>query len=256
MTVKGAAAQSYSDATPHETIAPPPPSAVADARRPPGRRRKDRRRAAQPAASSAPLSAAPATAAADHSPTPGNDWRSLRNTWPVFVSGLPALLTLLALTFSLFPWLEPVPPPEVRSVTVSELFLGERDRDLGDGRVTNIVYFGVESVGYDAENIAVDWLVIDAATRQRLREQPTPERWGVIDIGTRSDRVVGEIDVAPPFDHVGCVFVRVLLSPQVKGGGTPAAGLLLDVADTAPFDPYDAANPDCPSIEAPPGSTA
>ena len=177
------------------------------------------------------------------------EWSSLRAMLPLFISGLPALLTLIALAFSLFPWLEPTPPPEVRSVTVTELILGERNKDLGDGRIANAIYFEVETVGYDAENIAVDWLVLDAMTRERLAEVDSPIRWGVIDIGTRSDRVVGEIEVPPPASHDGCVFVRVLLRPHVVAGETPeepATGLLLDVADTAAFHPYDPTNASCP----------
>lgn len=41
--------------------------------------------------------------------------------WPFFLSALPALVTLLALSLRLFPWLEPVPPPDVRSVTITDL---------------------------------------------------------------------------------------------------------------------------------------
>ena len=177
------------------------------------------------------------------------DWSILRGSLPLLISGLPALLTLIALAFSLFPWLEPTPPPEVRSVTVTDLTLGERNKDLGDGRSANAIFFEVETVGYDAEDIAVDWLVLDALTRERLPEVETPVRWGVIDIGTRSDRVVGEIDVPPPANHTGCVFVRVLLRPHIVSEGTPempATGLLLDVADTPPFDPFDPTNASCP----------
>lgn len=179
------------------------------------------------------------------------DWRGLRGTWPLFVSGLPALLTLIALAFSLFPWLEPTPPPEVRSVTITDLALWERNKELDDGRTVHTVIFEVETVGYDAEDIAVDWLVIDAVTRERLAEHTTPLRWGVIDIDTRSDRIVGEIEVAPPSNHVGCVFVRVVLQPHTVPGGTPVlapARLMLDVADTAAFDPYDATNAACTGL--------
>jgi hypothetical protein len=163
------------------------------------------------------------------------------------------LVTLVALTFSLFPWLEPAPPPDVRSVTITQLVLGERNKDLGDGRIANSIYFEVETVGYDAENIAVDWLVYDAVTQERLDEPPEPVRWGVIDIGTRSDRVVGAIEVPPPADHAGCVFVRVFLTPYQAAGQTPEPydpRLLLDVADTAAFDPYDATNDRCPASPA------
>lgn len=41
--------------------------------------------------------------------------------WPFFLSALPALVTLIALSLRLFPWLEPVPPPDVRSVTITDL---------------------------------------------------------------------------------------------------------------------------------------
>ena len=179
--------------------------------------------------------------------------QTLRGTWPALLAGIPALLTLAALTFSLFPWLEPSAPPAVRSVTITELALGERNTHLGDGKIANSVFFDVEIVGYDADDIAVDWVVYDARTRERLRERPDATRWGVIDIGTRSDRVVGEIHVPPPADHNGCVFVRVLLQAYLETAGTPASAssgtsLLLDVANTAPFDPHDAANPVCPDI--------
>jgi hypothetical protein len=183
-------------------------------------------------------------------PAPAPAVSALKTSWPILLSGLPALVTLLALMFSLFPWLEPVPPPDVRGVSVSELVLGERNKDLGDGRVAHSVFFEVETVGYDAEDIAVDWLVYDAQTRERLREFSEPARWGVIDINTRSDRVVGEIDVPPPAEHSGCVFVRVVLSPATTGAiptDPTSARLLLDVADTNPFDPFDAFNEACPS---------
>jgi hypothetical protein len=177
------------------------------------------------------------------------DWRFLKGSWPALVAGVPALVTLVALMFSLFPWLEPAPPPEVRSVTITQLVLGERNKALDDGRVANSVFFEVETVGYDAEDIAVDWLVYDAVTQERLDEPENPVRWGVIDIGTRSDRVVGEIEVPPPADHVGCVFVRVFLTPFLRAGQTPEtvdSRLLLDVADTDAFDPYDPTNNRCP----------
>jgi hypothetical protein len=177
-----------------------------------------------------------------------------RVAWPFFLSALPALVTLIALTLRLFPWLEPVAPPEARSVTITDLAFAERNRVLGDGVVANAVLFEVETLGYDAgdasDDIAVDWLVLDAATRQRLAEQPDPKRWGTIVFGTRSDRVVGEILVPPPADHAGCVFVRVRLQPLALANGTvdatPGAELMLDVADTRPFDPHDPENSDCP----------
>jgi hypothetical protein len=203
----------------------------------------------EPTAAAATQAAEAAQAAAESVHVQQRDWSVLRGTLPLFISGLPALLTLIALAFSLFPWLEPTPPPEVRSVTITELILGERNKDLGDGRTANAIFFEVETVGYDAENIAVDWLVLDALTRERLPELDTPIRWGVIDIGTRSDRVVGEIEVPPPSNHAGCVFVRVLLRPHLVTSATPelpATGLLLDVADTAAFDPYDPTNASCP----------
>jgi hypothetical protein len=203
----------------------------------------------QSTAAAATQAAEAARASAESVQAQQRDWSVLRGTLPLFISGLPALLTLIALAFSLFPWLEPAPPPEVRSVTVTDLILGERNKDLGDGRTAHAVFFEVETVGYDAEDIAVDWLLLDAATRERLAEMDTPIRWGVIDIGTRSDRVVGEIEVPPPADHAGCVFVRVLLSPHVVAGETPESpdtGLLLDVADTATFDPFDPTNASCP----------
>ena len=174
--------------------------------------------------------------------------------WPFFLSALPALVTLIALSLRLFPWLEPVPPPEARSVTITDLAFAERNRNLGDGVVANAVLFEVEAVGYNADDaaddIAVEWLVFDAATRQRLAEQPDPERWGVIVFGTRSDRVVGEIVVPPPANHAGCVFVRMQLQPLALAAGAAevdgGADLMLDVADTPPFDPFDPTNPDCP----------
>jgi hypothetical protein len=199
-------------------------------------------------AAAATQAAEAAQAAVESAQAQRMEWSSLRAMLPLFISGLPALLTLIALAFSLFPWLEPTPPPEVRSVTVTELILGERNKDLGDGRTANAIYFEVETVGYDAEDIAVDWLVLDAVTRERLAEVDSPIRWGVIDIGTRSDRVVGEIEVPPPANHDGCVFVRVLLRPHVVAGETPEepdTGLLLDVADTAAFHPYDPTNASC-----------
>ncbi len=72
----------------------------------------------------------------------------------------------------------------------------------------------------------------------------------MIDLSTQSDRIVGEIYVTPPADYNGCVFVRVLLRSHMATVGTPDArnglALLLDIADTAPFDPFDATNPSCP----------
>lgn len=197
--------------------------------------------------------AAPALAGMNAPPAPTSlgVWKA---AWPFFLSALPALVTLIALSLRLFPWLEPVPPPDVRSVTITDLAFAERNRELGDGVVANVVLFEVEAVGYNADDegddIAVDWLVFDAATRQRLAEQPDPERWGVIVFGTRSDRVVGEVVIPPPANHAGCVFVRLQLQPLALAAGAAAtgegAGLMLDVADTPPFDPYDPMNPDCP----------
>jgi hypothetical protein len=194
--------------------------------------------------------------------------RVLKGAWPLFLAGLPALVTLIALSLRLFPWLEPTPPPEVRSVTITELALGERNREFEDGVIANVVFFEVEAVGYDAQedddDIAVDWLVFDAGTRQRLEESLIPEHWGEIVFGTRSDRIMGEIVVPPPVDHVGCVFVRVQLQPFAATSeqeATSPAGIVpisssgeqwvLDVADTAPFDPFDPKNPDCPDEQMP-----
>lgn len=186
----------------------------------------------------------------------------LKGAWPFFLSALPALVTLIALSLRLFPWLEPSAPPEVRSVTITDVVFGERNRDLGDGVVANAVYFEVEAVGYNAEDaaddIAVDWLVFDAQTRQRLEEQMMPERWGVIVFGTRSDRVVGEIVIPPPANHAGCVFVRVQLQPLAIAAAAESsgAGLMLDIADSTPFDPFDPANPDCPDEPMPASASA
>lgn len=167
------------------------------------------------------------------------------------VAGIPAIATFVGIAFDLFPALEPEAPPEVRAVTITDVALAERDKDLGDGRVADALLFEVETVGYDEDDIAVDWLVLDAKMRERLPEMETPERWGVIDIDTRSDRVVGEINVPPPSNHTGCVFVRVLLQPESATSEAPGPNqprLLLDAADTAPYDPIDPANPLCPDM--------
>ena len=192
------------------------------------------------------------TSAREPIDTSGPTGRPLRGVWPVFLAGLPALVTLVALSLRLFPWLEPTPPPDVRNVAITDLVFGERNRDLGDGVVANVVFFEVEVVGYNADDptddIAVDWLEFDAQTRQRLEEHMLPERWGVIVFGTRSDRVVGQIIIPPPANHVGCMFVRVQLQPfaTASAGESSEGNLMLDIADTAPFDPFDPTNPDCP----------
>src|SRR4051812_6956960 len=111
---------------------------------------------------------------------PRSVWQTLRASWPALISAIPALVTLVALSFSLFPWLEPTPPPTVRGARVSDLSLGERNVDLGDGRVTNAIDFAVEISGYDADDISVDWLVLDAQTRERLQEPEQSGHWGTI----------------------------------------------------------------------------
>jgi hypothetical protein len=191
--------------------------------------------------------AEPSVPAAPVEPSPLRHF--LKGAWPLLLMGLPAWVTLLGLTFRLFPGLQPVASPPVHSVTVTDLGLAERDRDLGDGRVANAVVFGVETADYVAGDIAVDWLVLDAQTKRHLPESPSPERWGVIDVDTESDRVMGEIIIAPPADHPGCVLVRVFLQPAaaLSAPGDERTGrLLLDVADTAAFDPIDPFNPACP----------
>jgi hypothetical protein len=173
----------------------------------------------------------------------------LKGAWPVLIAAMSALATFLGLTFRLFPGLEPTPPTQVRSVTVTDLGIGERARDLGDGRAANAIYFALESVGYTANDIAVDWLIFDALTKKRISEWPTLEPWGVINFETTSDRLVGEIVVPPPADHTGCVFVRVLVRTAAVASGASDQTIpawLLDLADTDAFDPIDPQNPDCP----------
>jgi len=164
--------------------------------------------------------------------------------WDLVKAVPPSILAFLSLwVFVFFPWLRPWEPPVERRISITDLVLGERDKDLGDDRLVNVIVFVVEAFGYDADDVRVDWLEYDVQTRQRLAEMPTPEPWGVIDFDTRSDRVIGEIDVPPPEDHAGCVFVRVRLRPDTSNGDTAA---LLDAADSAAFDPINGTNPDCP----------
>jgi hypothetical protein len=173
-------------------------------------------------------------------------WQALTNLftglWGL-VNAVPlSILAFAALwVFVFFPWLRPWEPPVERRVSITDLVLGERDKDLGDDRLVDVIYFVVKAFGYDADDIAVEWLEYDVQTRQRLAEMPTPQYWGVIDFDTRSDRVIGEINVPPPEDHPGCVFVRVFLWPDRANGDSA----LLDAADTAAFDPLDSANPAC-----------
>jgi hypothetical protein len=163
--------------------------------------------------------------------------------WGLVKAVPPSILAFLSLwLFVFFPWLRPWEPPVERRIAISDLVLGERDKDLGDGRIANAIFFEVEALGYDADDVAVDWLTFDVQTRRRLEEMPTSERWGIIDFDTRSDRVIGEIDVPPPVDHPGCVFVRVLLRPVTASVNAAA---MLDAADTPAFDPSDAMNPAC-----------
>lgn len=164
----------------------------------------------------------------------------------VITAALPALATFFGIVFDLFPALTPEAPIEVRGVTVGEVSLAERNSDRGDGRWVNVVLFEIEAVGYDADTIAYTTLTLDAATRERLPEQG--EESGVLDLDTRTDRVVIRLDVPPPGTSPGCVVLRVLLFPGagVEGGlltQPDAMPFLLDYADTAPFDPYD---PSCP----------
>ena len=163
--------------------------------------------------------------------------------WGLVKAIPPSILAFLSLwVFVFFPWLRPWEPPVERRISITDLVLGERDKDLGDGVVVNAIFFVVEAVGYDADDVAVEWLEYDVQTRQRLEEMPTPEPWGVIDFDTRSDRVIGEIDVPPPENHPGCVFVRVLLRPDRPNGDAA----LLDAADSAAFHPTNGTDPDCP----------
>jgi hypothetical protein len=171
----------------------------------------------------------------------------LKHAWPVLLAAIPALATFLGLAFRLFPSIAPIPPPEERRVMVTELGLGERDRDLGDGVIVDVVYFTVELVGYTADDVAVDWLLFDAASRTRIGEAEAATPWDVIDAETAADRVVGELAFPPPDGHPGCIFVRIVLA--WAAAPIPAAGqprLLLDVADSDPFDPTDPLNMDCP----------
>jgi hypothetical protein len=163
--------------------------------------------------------------------------------WGLVSAVPPSILAFLSLwVFVFFPWLRPWEPPVERRISITDLVLGERDKDLGDGRFVNAIFFVVEAFGYDDDDVAVEWLEFDVQSRRRLAEIPTPQPWGVIDFDTRSDRVIGEIDVPPPENHPGCVFVRVLLRPETSSGDTAA---LLDAADSAAFDPLDATNPEC-----------
>ncbi len=164
--------------------------------------------------------------------------------WGLFQAVPTAILAFLSLwIFVFFPWLRPWEPPVERRISINELALAERDKDLGDGRLVNAVYFVVEAYGYDGDPVSVDWLLYDVQTRQRLAEMQVPRRWGVIDFSTRSDAVMGEIEVPPPENHPGCVFVRIFLHPNSPNANTAA---ILDAADTAAFDPIDATNPQCP----------
>jgi hypothetical protein len=186
--------------------------------------------------------------------------KALSGSWGVVLAVLavvPGIVAFLGLVFALFPSLKPPPPTEVRSIAVTRLALGERNRDLsdvpGDDRVANVVFFEVESTGYVADDLAVYWLVLDAQSRERVDEKPLSARWArTIDFNTQSDRVVGTINVPPPSDHPGCVFVRVLVQANaLSGGDEPTEDLpLLDAADSPPFDPNDIENPSCPDAPA------
>jgi hypothetical protein len=187
-------------------------------------------------------------------------WRSvLKGAWPVFLAGLPALVTLAALTFDLFPSLRPVVPPEVRRVEVTEAAVVERNRTLPDEEVT-VVFFAVEAVGYDADAITVATLWMDAATLERVEADLVPH--GVLTTNTRTDRVVGWLDVPYPYElpasSSGCLFLRVLLYPTSgEGEGRDAteppdrAPFLLAYADTEPFDPYYADDRSCAAVVSP-----
>lgn len=164
--------------------------------------------------------------------------------WGLVSAVPPSILAFLSLwVFVFVPWLRPWEPPVERRISITDVVLGERDKDLGDDVFVNVIVFVVEAFGYDGDDVTVEWLEYDLQTRQRLRELPTPEHWGEIDFNTRSDRVIGEIDVPPPEDHAGCVFVRVRLRPYTTTGDAEA---LLAAADSAAFDPFTGMNPECP----------
>jgi hypothetical protein len=207
-------------------------------------RRRSRARAWS-LATGTPIAASPAHAA-PMQPQPVRQVRT--GTGPV-LTGRPALVTVIGLTFRLFPGLQPAASPPLRSVTITDLGLAERDRDLGDGRVANAVVFAVETAGSVADDIAVDWLVLDAQTKRHLPDSPSPERWGMIKIDIEDDRAISEFVIIPIADCPARAMVRVFLqsAASLSAAADESTGrLLLDVADTAAFDPIDHFNQACP----------
>lgn len=194
---------------------------------------------------------------------------SRRKGWPDYLANVgsvlaklaPTLLTLATLYFLFFPKIEALAPPELRSVTLSNVELGRRVLD--PGQVRTELLFTLEAVGYEANEIGAAWERFDAVTLESL-DHGQPTGWGRrFNFETRNDRAVGRMVVPLPvvLPSTRCLFVRVMVfvAPQrqgdaasaQKGFSTPEPDWVLDYADTAPFDPYEPSNPDCPSVGPP-----
>ncbi len=176
--------------------------------------------------------------------------------WPVIREGLglvTPLATLLTVVFLLYPELKGLGPALERSVQITDAAFVEQ-RIGADQVVSNVVAVEVEAKGYDdgEQPVALEWMTLDPLTRRRL---DTPVRWGTIDFDTRSDRITALVSTEAPMEYPECVIVRVVAVPDRGGDEADAAGLegthVLDLADTAPFDPDDPGNPACLGIPAP-----
>lgn len=174
-----------------------------------------------------------------------------------FVAGVPffatltgILLTLVNVLFILRPEWKPE-VTQVREVTVTDLKVAERGRVGEDGVRGNTIFYDISAIGYDADDITVAWLALDAETLLRSAERPTGASTVKFDTGT--DRIAGQINVPIPADPVGCIVVRVFALPvnSFESDGEPVPEgqwLLYDVADTPAFDPLDPTNPRCPTV--------
>lgn len=191
--------------------------------------------------------------------------------WTLIKAVPPSVLGFLSLWIFVFaPWLRPWEPPVERHISIADLVVGERDKIGEDGVVVNTVYVVIDAVGYDADDVDLFWLELDQQGQYRLDETSDAQLAQTLDFNTRTDRALGEIDVPVPVDHPGCIFVRVMLrvrppddrstsrldaAGDAIGDGMrwlldlsvpePREPALLDVADTAPFDPNDPSNNGC-----------
>jgi hypothetical protein len=171
----------------------------------------------------------------------------LTSSWAVILAAIGGATAAVTLLFQLFPGLVPDPPPPERRVEISRASVAERQRITETGIVVDVVYFEVEAIGHEDNEIAVATLWIDAETGQRL--EPDWQMHGRVSPATTlTEHVAIWFPVTYPFSlprgSSGCVFLRIAVYEWVSEGTPPARvgdpdSLLLAVADTEPIALFD-----------------